>query len=88
MIGPLNICPKNNTKVCVFQLGFNWKGDESLCLFGRGTKTEMVDFVESEFSGSWSIEHIGILDPTLRRYKLMTPALMEKFSSLGVSLEF
>jgi hypothetical protein len=46
----------------VFQMGFNWKGDISRCLFENGTKAEMIDFVSNGTKENWKIEHIGIAE--------------------------
>ncbi|MCM3602643.1 tRNA 5-methoxyuridine(34)/uridine 5-oxyacetic acid(34) synthase CmoB [Robertmurraya korlensis] len=48
------------TKVIVFQLGFNWKGDRHLGLFENGTKQELIDFIKEGTDGYWDIKHIGI----------------------------
>jgi hypothetical protein len=48
------------TKVIVFQLGFNWKGDRELGLFKHGTKLELIDFIKEGTHGNWNIKHIGI----------------------------
>ena len=48
------------TIYCVFQLGFNWKGDRNLCLFESGTKAELLDFVKQGIDTYWIIEKTGI----------------------------
>ena len=48
------------TTFLVFQLGFNWKGNRNLCLFEKGTKKEMLDFIQSGVKGYWDIINIGI----------------------------
>ncbi|WP_271408474.1 class I SAM-dependent methyltransferase [Pseudomonas sp. Q1-7] len=44
----------------IFQLGFNWRGDPARCLFSRGTKTEMINYIREGSSGFWDIEAIGV----------------------------
>src|SRR5690606_22007330 len=44
----------------IFQMGFNWKGDRNACLFDRGTKAEMIDFVQTGTRGRWAVRSIGI----------------------------
>lgn len=46
--------------ICVFQLGFNWKGNVKYPLFPNGTKKEMIDYVTYGTDGKWKIDHIGI----------------------------
>lgn len=48
--------------VLVFQMGFNWKGDISRCLFEKGTKAEMIDFVSAGTMANWTIDHIGVAE--------------------------
>ena len=50
------------TKFLVFQLGFNWKGNKMYPLFEKGTKRELIDFIESGVQDSWNIDHIGIAE--------------------------
>jgi SAM-dependent methyltransferase len=49
-----------NCKLLVFQLGFNWQGDVKQPLFAKGTKKEMIEFVESGIKNSWDIKSIGV----------------------------
>jgi len=42
------------------QIGFCWKGDRNSLLFQRGSKRELIDFVNSSVKGFWQVEHIGI----------------------------
>lgn len=48
------------TDTLVYQMGFNWQGNVSKCLFPSGTKQEMIDFVRKGIDGFWQIESIGI----------------------------
>ncbi len=48
------------TKVMVFQLGFNWKGNPRECLFNDGTKKELIDYIQKGTRDYWKIAHIGI----------------------------
>lgn len=51
-----------------FQIGFNWKGDMRLPIFKNGSKNEMIEYVSEVSQSSWSIERIGIFDPSLNDY--------------------
>lgn len=44
----------------VFQLGFNWKGNRNKCLFEKGTKKELIEFITGSTAGVWEIMHVGI----------------------------
>ena len=44
------------TNILIFQLGFNWKGDVTKCLFKNGTKREMINFVLNGTQSYWSIQ--------------------------------
>lgn len=48
------------SRFCVFQLGFNWKGNRNSCLFENGTKREMIDFITKGIEPCWEIVKIGI----------------------------
>jgi SAM-dependent methyltransferase len=50
------------TKVLVFQLGFNWKGNRNMCLFENGTKKELIDFIMQGSKDNWKIPKIGIAE--------------------------
>lgn len=53
------------SKTCntlIFQIGYNWKGDPSNCLFDEGTKEEMIDFVKSSTTNNWEIVSVGIAE--------------------------
>lgn len=52
----------NKTPILIFQLGFNWKGDKNHCLFTKGTKDEMIDFVSSGVRSYWDVLKIGIAE--------------------------
>ncbi|MBR2658441.1 ATP-grasp domain-containing protein [Candidatus Saccharibacteria bacterium] len=49
-----------NTDMMVFQLGFNWKGNRDECLFEKGEKTEMIDYIKNGTKNYWEILNIGI----------------------------
>lgn len=56
-------CLKNmarQARIMIFQFGFNWKGDKYLPLFDYGTKSEMVDFVQTACKDDWVVRKIGI----------------------------
>lgn len=44
----------------VFQLGFCWKGNRETLLFENGTKSEMIEFIQTGIDGTWEIAAIGI----------------------------
>ena len=48
------------TKVMVFQLGFNWKGNKDEGLFAKGTKEELIKYIEQGTNNCWKILHIGV----------------------------
>ncbi|WP_411170333.1 class I SAM-dependent methyltransferase [Clostridium sp. MB05] len=48
------------TRILIFQLGFNWKGTRSMCLFENGTKKELIDFIAEGTNDNWQITQIGI----------------------------
>jgi len=61
IIKQLNLM-SSKTKIVVFQLGFNWKGDKTKPLFENGTKSEMIKFVEDGTKSNWEILNIGIAE--------------------------
>lgn len=44
----------------VFQLGFNWKGKPGQCLFGNGTRAEMIDYIREGTRDFWEPAGTGI----------------------------
>lgn len=48
------------TEVMVFQMGYNWYGDAKKCLFEKGTKKEMEDYIRKGTEDFWTIKKIGI----------------------------
>jgi len=70
------------TKYCWFQMGYNWKGDESLPLFECGLKGEVIAFLKENISEAWRIREIGILDPDTRNY-LANDENLERFDNIG-----
>jgi hypothetical protein len=50
------------TRLLVFQLGFNWKGDRQQPLFAHGTKSELIEFVASGTAGDWTMHALGIAE--------------------------
>ncbi|MCO5287708.1 MAG: hypothetical protein M9898_14970 [Chitinophagaceae bacterium] len=63
----------NNTNHLAFQLGYCWKGNRNLPLFERGTKAEMIDFIEKGTRGIWHIEAIGIAEKDAKFVKYQLP---------------
>jgi len=51
-----------STRLLVFQLGFNWKGDRHQPLFAGGSKAEMIRFIEQGTAADWKITAIGIAE--------------------------
>lgn len=49
-----------STRLLVFQLGFNWKGDRHQPLFPGGSKAEMIEFIEQGTAADWVIAAIGV----------------------------
>lgn len=48
------------TEMLIFQIGFNWKGNRSVCLFENGTKREVIDYIADGTKNNWEISEIGI----------------------------
>jgi hypothetical protein len=61
MLGCLAVMART-TRVLVFQLGFNWKGDRHQPLFAGGSKQEMIDFIEQGTAADWEMAAIGIAE--------------------------
>ncbi len=75
----------HRSQYLVFQLGFNWKGNKNYPLFEKGTKKELIDFVERGVRDSWSVEHIGIAEKSESTiiYNDMNPGNIKRQDSLG-----
>jgi len=69
----------------VLQLGFNWKGDITQCLFPHGTKREMIDFIAEGVDGHWSVDAIGIAEGTRAslQYEDLTDTNIARRDDLG-----
>lgn len=52
------------SKILVFQLGFNWKGNVSCPLFAHGEKREQIEFISAGTEEFWDIKGIGIAGRT------------------------
>ena len=50
------------TDFMVFQMGFNWCGDKKKCLFEKGTKQEMEQYLVKGTEHYWRIVNIGIAE--------------------------
>lgn len=48
------------SRQCVFQMGYNWKGNRDACLFANGLKQEQIDWLSNGIRDHWDITHIGI----------------------------
>lgn len=51
-----------SSRMLVFQLGFNWKGDRHQPLFTGGTKSEMIDFIRRGTAADWTVAAIGVAE--------------------------
>lgn len=72
-------------EVIVFQLGFNWKGNRDLCLFEKGTKEELIDYIKKGTKKHWEIFKIGIAESrgdVIKYYDANTEN-MKRLDSLG-----
>jgi SAM-dependent methyltransferase len=49
-----------NAGIVVFQLGFNWKGDITKCLFENGIKREMIDYIINGIQNYYNVISIGV----------------------------
>lgn len=61
IIKQLNYLAKN-TSILVFQMGFNWKGNIKKLLFEKGTKKEVVDFINQGIKNYWEVIKIGVAE--------------------------
>ena len=52
----------NYSNYCIFQIGYNWKGEEDKPLFKNGTKIEQIDFIKENTNEFWEIENVGIAE--------------------------
>ena len=52
----------SHTEIMIFQMGFNWKGDPNECLFEKGSKAEIIDFISKSTTAFWDIDAIGIAE--------------------------
>jgi hypothetical protein len=68
---------------CLFQIGYNWKGNADLPLFENGTKTEMINFVIEACKGYWEIEMISIFNPISKNYESINTFLLNRFEFIG-----
>ena len=50
------------TDTLVFQMGFCWQGDVNKPLFARGSKEEMIDFIQQGTGDVWETVKIGIAE--------------------------
>ena len=73
------------SRLAVFQLGFNQKGDRSKPLFTHGTKREMIDFIREACVGSWEIVRIGVacLEDGAIRFRDLDEINVQRIDSFG-----
>lgn len=69
----------------VLQLGFNWKADTNRCLFKKGTKREMVEFISTGTKPYWGIKAIGVPVGTQNsvKYEYLDEYNVERSDELG-----
>lgn len=48
------------TDILILQIGYNWKGNINNKLFKKGTKKEVIKFIENGTKKYWNIQSIGI----------------------------
>lgn len=79
------ILAERGVKYLAFQLGFNWKGDKKFPLFEKGTKSELIDFIEHGVPDCWSIQKIGIAERTIDTvaYKELNKDNIQRDDALG-----
>lgn len=75
----------SKTKILVFQLGFNWKGNRNLPLFDDGTKKEMIDFIAEGIKHHFTIETIGIAENEEKKvvYNRLNESNIQRVDDLG-----
>jgi hypothetical protein len=73
------------SRLLVFQLGFNWKGDRHQPLFAGGSKAEMIDFIGQGTAADWEITAIGIAERDGERtvYRDLSGRNIARDDSLG-----
>lgn len=70
----------------IFQLGFNWHGNNSFPLFEFGTKREMIDFIQQVTKGNWIVEKVLVAERSSSQqveYKEVNDSNVERDDSLG-----
>lgn len=75
----------DKTSILVFQLGFNWKGDRNNCLFDKGTKDELIHFVEEGINSCWEVLKISIAEKhgDVIQYNSLNNENIQRDDSLG-----
>jgi 2-polyprenyl-3-methyl-5-hydroxy-6-metoxy-1,4-benzoquinol methylase len=75
----------HRSRILIFQLGFNWKGDENLPMFEHGTKAELIDFICKGIAEDWEILNIGIAEQTKSKveYHDLNETNIQRDESLG-----
>jgi SAM-dependent methyltransferase len=75
----------SQTKILIFQIGYNWKGDVTLPLFENGTKNEQIDFLVSSLGDFYDIMSIGIAEKNEKNvvYHEKNENNVAKFDSYG-----
>ncbi|SHK51979.1 class I SAM-dependent methyltransferase [Desulforamulus aeronauticus] len=50
------------TDILILQMGFNWCGNRKCCLFKKGTKGEMLNYIKENTSKKWILLDVGIAE--------------------------
>lgn len=84
MLDSINNMSKN-TDVLILQIGFNWMGNIKKGLFEKGTKREMIEWLQKGISNCWNIKKIGIAESVEGKilYKDMNQFNIERKDELG-----
>ena len=72
---------KNET--CFYQMGYNWKGNEQLPLFGSGSKREMIESLKDAVMDYWEVINVAVINPQTMRYQNYSEDLSGRFDFLG-----
>lgn len=73
------------SRTLVLQFGFNWMGDPHKCLFEKGTKTEMIEYLKTNTESCWNITSIGVATGSKNcvEYKELDGLNIERDDTLG-----
>lgn len=71
------------SRTCLFQMGFNWKGNRALPLTKEGTKSEIIEFVRASLSGLDAELVVGCFVPETGTYQIAGHDNLPRFDDLG-----